>query len=48
MRLIKSSKNALQLKDTHGNVIQGSIAEKVWVEINGMKQGMSGINVELE
>lgn len=28
------------LKDTRGNVIQGSASEKVWVEINGIKQGM--------
>lgn len=28
------------LKDAQGNVIQGSISEKVWVEINGIKQGM--------
>lgn len=28
------------LKDTQGKVIQGSISEKVWVEINGIKQGM--------
>lgn len=28
------------LKDTQGNVIQGSISEKVWSEINGIKQGM--------
>jgi dipeptidyl aminopeptidase/acylaminoacyl peptidase len=28
------------LKDEQGNVIQGSIAEKEWVEINGIKQGM--------
>lgn len=28
------------LKDKQGNVIQGSISERVWVEINGIKQGM--------
>lgn len=28
------------LKDAQGNVIGGSISEKVWIEINGMKQGM--------
>lgn len=28
------------LKDAQGNVIQGSVSEKVWVEINGIKQGM--------
>jgi pimeloyl-ACP methyl ester carboxylesterase len=28
------------LKDSQNNIIQGSISEKVWVEINGIKQGM--------
>lgn len=28
------------LKDAQGNVIPGSVSEKVWVEINGIKQGM--------
>ncbi len=28
------------LKDEHGNIIQGSISEKVWLEVNGIKQGM--------
>lgn len=37
---INSPGKLLQLKDTQGNVIQGSISEKVWVEINGIKQGM--------
>ncbi|MGL6199326.1 MAG: alpha/beta fold hydrolase [Lachnospiraceae bacterium] len=28
------------LKDVKGNMIQGSISEKVWVEVNGIRQGM--------
>lgn len=28
------------LKDVQGNVVQGSISEKVWVEVNGIRQGM--------
>lgn len=28
------------LKDTQGNIIPGSVSEKVWIEINGIKQGM--------
>ncbi|MDR1277595.1 MAG: alpha/beta hydrolase [Treponema sp.] len=28
------------LKDSQGNVIQGSISEKVWIEVNGISQGM--------
>ena len=28
------------LKDGQGNVIQGSISEKVWLEVGGIKQGM--------
>ena len=28
------------LKDAQGNEIQGSISEKTWVEVNGIKQGM--------
>lgn len=28
------------LKDSQGNIIEGSISEKIWIEINGIKQGM--------
>lgn len=28
------------LKDTQGNKIQGSISEKVWIDVNGIRQGM--------
>ena len=37
-----------QLKDENGNVIKGSISEKVWVEIGGINQGMfiRGENLE--
>ena len=28
------------LKDTQGNIIPGSVSEKVWIDINGIKQGM--------
>ena len=28
------------LKDERGNVIEGSISEKVWLEVGGIKQGM--------
>lgn len=38
--LVTSPGKLPPLKDTQGNVIQGSISEKVWVEINGIKQGM--------
>jgi pimeloyl-ACP methyl ester carboxylesterase len=38
--LLESTGNPAQLKDSQGNVIKGSISEKIWVEINGIKQGM--------
>ena len=38
--LIKSPGKLPQLRDEHGNVIPGSISEKTWVEIGGIKQGM--------
>ena len=28
------------LKDTQGNIIPGSVSEKVWIDINGIKQVM--------
>ena len=28
------------LKDTQGNKIQGSISEKVWIDVNGLRQGI--------
>lgn len=28
------------LKNAQGNVIQGSVSEKIWIEVNGIKQGM--------
>ena len=28
------------LKDTQGNKIQGSISEKVWIDVNGIRQGI--------
>lgn len=37
---INSPGKLVPLKDTRGNVIQGCVSEKVWVEINGIKQGM--------
>ena len=38
--LINSPGKLPQLKDDQGNVIPGSIAEKVWLEVGGIKQGM--------
>ena len=38
--LINSPGKLEPLKDGQGNVIQGSISEKAWVEINNVKQGM--------
>ena len=38
--LINSPGELTPLKDEQGNVIQGSISEKVWVEIGGIQQGM--------
>jgi pimeloyl-ACP methyl ester carboxylesterase len=38
--LIYSPGKLEPLKDTQGNVIQGSISEKVWLEVGGIKQGM--------
>jgi pimeloyl-ACP methyl ester carboxylesterase len=38
--LITSPGKLPQLKDAQGNVIQGSISEKVWVKVNGIRQGM--------
>lgn len=38
--LINSPGKLPLLKDEQGNMIQGSISEKVWVEINGIRQGM--------
>lgn len=37
---INSPGKLTPLKDIHGNVIQGSISEKVWIDVNGIKQGM--------
>ena len=38
--LIHSPGTLTPLKDERGNVLQGSISEKVWVDVNGVKQGM--------
>ncbi len=38
--LINSPGKLEPLRDEQGAVIQGSISEKVWVEINGIEQGM--------
>lgn len=38
--LINSPGKLPPLKDEQGNVIQGSVSEKVWVEVNGIRQGM--------
>lgn len=37
---INSTGKLPQLKDTQGKVIKNSISEKVWIEVNGIKQGM--------
>lgn len=37
---INSTGKLPQLKDTQGKVIKDSISEKVWIEVNGIKQGM--------
>lgn len=37
---INSPGKITPLKDTQGNVIEGSISEKIWVDINGIRQGM--------
>ncbi len=37
---VYSSGKAIPFKDNNGNLIQGSISEKIYVKINGMKQGM--------
>jgi len=36
----KSPGKLAPLKDEKGNLIKGSISEKVWIEVNGIKQGM--------
>lgn len=38
--IINSSGKLGALKDEKGNLIQSSIVEKVWIEINGIKQGI--------
>jgi predicted alpha/beta-fold hydrolase len=37
---INSPGKLTPLKDTEGKIIQGFVSEKVWIEINGIKQGM--------
>jgi pimeloyl-ACP methyl ester carboxylesterase len=37
---VNSSGKLEPLKDKQGNIIKGSISEKVWIEVNGIKQGM--------
>ena len=37
---INSSNEPEQVKDENGNVISGSISEKIFVQIGGIKQGM--------
>ncbi|MDR2705270.1 MAG: hypothetical protein LBC02_05785 [Planctomycetaceae bacterium] len=37
---LKSPGKLAPLKDAQGNLIENSIAEKVWIEVNGIKQGM--------
>ena len=38
--LINSPGKLAPLKDEQGNVIQNSVSEKIWIEVNGIKQGM--------
>ena len=38
--VINSPGKLVPLKDEQGNVIENSISEKIWVDINGIKQGM--------
>lgn len=38
--LVKSPGKLAPLKDKHGADIPGSISEKVWLEVNGIQQGM--------
>jgi len=38
--VLKSPGKLPSLKDAQGNVIQGSISEKVWLDVGGIKQGM--------
>ena len=38
--LLNSPGKLPPLKDAQGNIIQGSISEKVWLEVGGIKQGM--------
>jgi pimeloyl-ACP methyl ester carboxylesterase len=38
--LLNSPGKLEPLKDEHGNIIPGSISEKAWAEIGGIKQGM--------
>lgn len=38
--LINSTGKLPQLKDAQGKVIKDSISEKVWIEVNGIEQGM--------
>lgn len=37
---INSPGKLVPLKDTEGKIIQGSISEKLWIEVNGIEQGM--------
>ena len=38
--IINSPGRLTPLKDSQNNLVQGSISEKVWLEVNGIKQGM--------
>ena len=38
--LVNSPGRLPPLKDEQGNVFQGSIFEKAWLEVGGIKQGM--------
>jgi pimeloyl-ACP methyl ester carboxylesterase len=38
--LICSPGKLAPLKDEHGNIIPGSVSEKVWLDVNGIEQGM--------